>query len=237
MKQDIIDLFESSDYLVSGDFDLDLLEAEPGDNGHLVVLGMKVVEEEREARVVTLSDEDFDKYQASTLPSFKNSIISAEDKTLKVFKCDFWRRSFLALWKLHDDYALLEEAFGVPFGEWIFSGEDTSIRNVIPTEYVYGESSNGQGIEYVIKDDDGKSIVIDDDILEEEYDNNDDEIISYKFVTYDGSRPFRVLVVSLQNGVLTKSEIHDEDRQEYEGSTEELMAILSEKIRQHLKSF
>ena len=235
MKQEIIDLFDKSDYLVSGDFELDLLESEPASNGHLVLLGMKVVEEEREARVVTLSDEAFAKYQTSKSPSFQKSIISDQDKTLKVFRCDYWRRSFLVVWKLPNDISLLQEAFKTEFGEWVFSDEDTSIRNVTSTEYVYGESSNGQGVEYVIKDDDGKSIEIDEEFLEVEFGEDDDEIISYKFSTYDHfCPPFRLLAISSANGLLTKSELYDADTKEFEGSTEELFAFFAEKISELL---
>ena len=236
MKQEIIDLFEKDDYLVSFDFDLDFLEATPSVGGHLVVLGMKVVEEEREARLVTLTDEAFAKYQNSTTPTFQNSIPSSEEKRLKVFKCDFWRRSFLALWKLPEDQSRFEEAFAIPFDNWTFSDEDAGVRTILPTEYVYGESSNGQGIEYVVKDDNGNSVEINEEFLEEEYDEDDDEIISYKFAAYDGSKPFRLLIVSSLNGELVKSEIHDEDKQEFEGSTPELMSYLLKSVQQFVKS-
>jgi len=219
------DCLRRDDFIKSGEFELNLLNISVPEGEKVVYILIKVVEEEREPFTAT-----FEKPGRDQLGMPEGQFIGLDPQrfdasgSIELVKASYWRRSLLAVWKVPSDLQSLHDAFSFPYYEWVFSEEDAKCASVHPTAFVYGESSKGRGIEYLICDSKGNTKEVKPAPITESFDD-DAEIISYK-LDGDGEPPFRVGFLANNAGAISHTDFLDCNLASFDGSDDELFEAM-----------
>lgn len=227
------DCLRRDDFIKSGEFELDLLDISVHEGEKVVYILIKVVEEEREPFTAT-----FDKPGRDQLGMPEGQFIGLVPQqfdangSIELVKASYWRRSLLAVWKVPNDLQSLHDAFSLPYYEWVFSEENAKCASVHPTAFVYGESSKGRGVEYLICDSKGNTKEVKPAPITESYDD-DAEIISYK-LDGDGEPPFRVGFLVNNAGTISHTDFLDCNLASFDGSDDELFEAMRVWLKQAL---